>query len=53
MQMLIFCFDFLKINLTIASKVRFIFFLTLTCNFIVIKNKIKNDDENALNDCFD
>ena len=53
MQMLTFCFNFLKTNLTIASKIRFIFFLTSTCNFIVIKNKKKNDDENVLNDYFD
>ena len=52
MQMLIFCFDFLKINLTIALKVCFIFFLTLTCNFIAIKNKRKNNNEYALNDYF-
>ena len=53
MQMLTFRFDFLKTNLIIASKVRFIFFLTLMCNFIVAKNKEKNDDENVLNDCSD
>ena len=53
MQMLTFRFDFLKTNLTIASKTRFIFFLTSTCNFIATKNKKKNDDENVLNDCFD
>ena len=53
MQMLTFRFDFLKINLTVASKARFIFFLTSTCNFIVAKNKEKNDNKNALNDYFD
>ena len=53
MQMLTFRFDFLKTNLTIASKVRFIFFLILMCNFIVVKNKKENDDENVLNDYFD
>ena len=52
-QMLTFRFDFLKTNLTTASKVRFIFFLTLTCNFIATKDKRKNDDKNVLNDCFD
>ena len=52
MQMLIFYFDFLKTNLTVASKIRFIFFLTLMCNFIAAKNKEKNDDKNVLNDCF-
>ena len=50
MQMLIFHFDFLKTNLTIALKTHFIFFLPSTCNFIVAKNKEKNDDENVLND---
>ena len=53
MQMLTFRFNFLKTNLTVASKVRFIFFLTSTCNFIIIKNKKKNDDEDVLNDCSD
>ena len=53
MQMLTFRFNFSKINLTIALKVRFIFFLTSTCNFIATENKRKNDDENILNDCFD
>ena len=53
MQVLTFCFDFLKTNLIVALKVRFIFFLTLTCNFIATENKRKNDDENALNDYFD
>ena len=53
MQVLTFCFEFLKTNLTVALKVRFIFFLILTCNFIAAKNKEKNDDENVLNDCFD
>ena len=52
MQMLTFHFDFLKINLTIASKIHFIFFLTSICNFIATKNKEKNDDENILNDYF-
>ena len=52
-QMLTFCFDFLKTNLTVASKTYFIFFLTLMCNFIAAKNKEKNDNENALNDCSD
>ena len=52
-QILTFRFDFSKINLTIALKVRFIFFLISTCNFIITKNKEKNDDENVLNDCFD
>ena len=52
-QILTFRFDFLKIYLTIISKVRFIFFLTSMCNFIAIKNKKKNDDKNILNDCFD
>ena len=53
MQMLIFYLDFLKTNLTIALKIYFIFFLILTCNLITIKNKEKNNDENALNDYFD
>ena len=53
MQVLTFRFDFLKTNLTVASKTRFIFFLTLTCNFIATEDKKKNDDENTLNDCFD
>ena len=53
MQMLIFCFDFLKTNLTIALKICFIFFLTLTCNLIIAKNKKKNDNKNVLNDCSD
>ena len=53
MQLLTFRFDFLKTNLTIASKVRFNFFLTLTCNFIATKNKKKNNNENALNDYSD
>ena len=52
-QMLTFRFDLSKTNLTVASKVRFIFFLTSTCNFIVAENKRKNDDENVLNDYFD
>ena len=52
-QMLTFCFNFLKINLTVASKIRFIFFLTLMCNFIAAKDKEKNNDKNILNDCFD
>ena len=52
MQMLTFRLNFLKTNLTIASKTRFIFFLTSTCNFIATKNKKKNDDENVLNDYF-
>ena len=51
-QMLTFRFDFLKTNLIVASKVRFIFFLTSTCSFIAIKDKKKNDDENALSDYF-
>ena len=51
--MLTFRFDFSKTNLTIASKTRFIFFLILICNFIAIKNKEKNDDENILNNYFD
>ena len=51
--MLTFRFNFSKTNLTVASKVHFIFFLILTCNFIVAENKKKNDDENVLNDCFD
>ena len=50
--MLTFRFNFSKTNLTITLKVRFIFFLTSTCNFIATKNKEKNDDENALNDYF-
>ena len=41
MQMLIFCFDFLRTNLTVVLKIYFIFFLTSTCNFIVTKNKKK------------
>ena len=53
MQMLTFRFDFSRTNLTIASKIRFIFFLTLMCNFITTKNKKKNDDEDVLNDYFD
>ena len=53
MQMLTFCFDFLKTNLTIASKVCFIFFFASTYNFIAIENKKENDDENALNDYSD
>ena len=52
MQVLTFYFDFLKINLTIASKACFIFFLISMCNFIVAKDKKKNDDKNILNDCF-
>ena len=53
MQILTFRFNFLKINLTIALKVHFIFFLILMCNFIAAENKEKNDDENILNDYFD
>ena len=53
MQVLTFRFDFLKTNLTIASKARFIFFLTLTCNFIATEDKKENDDKNILNDYFD
>ena len=52
MQMLTFHFNFSKTNLTVASKVCFIFFLTSTCNFIAAENKEKNDDENVLNYCF-
>ena len=52
-QMLTFCFNFLKTNLTIALKIRFIFFLISTCNFIATKNKKKSDDKNTLNDCSD
>ena len=48
-----FRFDSSETNLTAALKVRFIFFLTLTCNFIVAENKEKNDDKNVLNDYFD
>ena len=50
--MLTFRFNFLKTNLTIASKARFISFLILTCNFIATENKKKNDDKNVLNDYF-
>ena len=52
-QMLTFHFNLLKTNLTVALKARFIFFLTSTCNLIATENNKKNDDENALNDCFD
>ena len=52
MQMLTFRLDSSKTNLTITSKARFIFFLTSACNFIATKNKKKNNDKNALNDCF-
>ena len=38
MQVLIFYFNCLKINLIIASKIDFIFFLTSTCNFVATKN---------------
>ena len=53
MQVLTFRFDFSKTNLTIASKVRFIFFLISTCNFIAAENKKKNNDENILNNYSD
>ena len=53
MQILTFRFNFSKTNLTVASKIHFVFFLTSTCNFIAIKNKEENDDDNALNDYFD
>ena len=52
-QMLTFRFDSSKTNLTAASKVRFIFFFSSTCNSIAAEDKKKSDDENVLNDCSD
>ena len=46
-------FRFFKNKLNYRIESSFHFFLTLTCNFIAAKDKRKDDDENALNDCFD
>ena len=52
-QSLIFCFNFLNTNFTIAWKIRFIFFRASICNFITAKNKKDDDNKNAFRDFSD
>ena len=48
-----FRFDSSDTNFTAAWKARFIFFWTSACNFVTIKNKKDDNDENAFRDFFD